>query len=75
MKHTIKIRDVDEQTYRMLCTRANNEGLALDIYLKKELARIAGPTMAELIERADRRRARGRHVDGGAIAEAITKST
>jgi hypothetical protein len=74
MKRTIKIRNVDERTYRMLCTRANDEGVTLDAHLNKELDRIAGPTMAELVERADRRRARSR-VDGAAIEDAITRST
>jgi plasmid stability protein len=52
MPKTIQIRDVDDETYRVLRSRAAAEGLSLTAYLKRELDRMAGPTMGEWIDRA-----------------------
>jgi antitoxin FitA len=72
MGHTIQIRDVDAYDYAVLRSRAAGEGLSLNAYLKRELHRLASsPTMAELLARADRRRARGGYADSAAIASAI----
>ena len=75
MGRTIQIRDVDEQTYTVLRTRAAAEHLSLTAYLKRQLeAMAARPTMAEILERADRRRARGVAVSGQAIVEAVREA-
>ncbi len=50
MPKTIQIRDVDDETYRVLRSRAAAEGLSLTAYLRRELDRMAGPTMGEWIE-------------------------
>jgi hypothetical protein len=72
MGHIIQIRDVDDDDYAMLRSRAAAEGLSLTTYLKRELHRLAGsPTMAELLDRADRRKSRGGYADSAAIASAI----
>ncbi len=73
MGHTIQIRDVSDNAYTVMRTRAAAEGLSLSGYLRRQIESSASkPTMAELLDRADRRRARGGHTDGNAIAEAIT---
>jgi hypothetical protein len=60
MGRTIQIRDVDDQAHAVLRSRAEAENLSLTAYLRRELERMANrPTMAELLERADRRRAQG----------------
>ena len=75
MGRTIQIRDVDEHTYTVLRTRAAAEHLSLTAYLKRQLeAMTAGPTMAETLERADRRRARGVGVSGQAIVDAVREA-
>jgi plasmid stability protein len=51
MPKTIQIRDVDDETHRVLRSRAAAEGLSLTAYLKRELDRMAGPTMGEWIEK------------------------
>jgi antitoxin FitA len=64
----VQIRDVDDEVYRVLRSRAAAEDLSLSQYLRRVLAREAGtPTMAEVLERADRWRERG----GGATREAV----
>lgn len=56
MSKTVQIRDVDDETYRVLRTRAAAENLSLTAYLKRELERLAsGPTMAEIFVRSSRR--------------------
>jgi len=58
MGKTIQIRDVDEQAYTVLRTRAAAENLSLAAYLKRQLEDLASrPTMAELLAKADQRRA------------------
>jgi hypothetical protein len=75
MGHIIQIRDVDDDDYAVLRSRAAAEGLSLTTYLKREIHRLAGsPTMAELLDRADQRRNRGGYPDGAAITAAITAS-
>jgi hypothetical protein len=75
MAHTIQIRDVSDHAYTVMRTRAAAEGLSLSGYLRRQIETSASkPTMAELLERADRRRARGGHTDGQAISEAIAAS-
>ena len=72
MGHIIQIRDVDDDDYAVLRSRAAAEGLSLTTYLKRELHRLVGsPTMAELLDQADRRKNRGGYADGAAIANAI----
>lgn len=47
MGKTIQIRDVDDETYTVLRTRAAAEHMSLNTYLRRELERLAnGPTMA-----------------------------
>jgi antitoxin FitA len=68
MAKTVQIRELDDAVYGILRARAAEEDLSLSQYLRRVLTREAGtPTMAELLERADRRRARG----GGASREAV----
>lgn len=75
MGHIIQIRDVDDDDYTVLRSRAAAEGLSLTTYLKRELHRLAGsPTMAELLDRADRRRNRGGYADNASITAAIAAS-
>ncbi|HEX3779322.1 MAG TPA: hypothetical protein VHX38_06620 [Pseudonocardiaceae bacterium] len=51
MAMTIQIRDVDDEDYTILRTRASMEGLSLTAYLKRELHRLASsPSMAEWVE-------------------------
>lgn len=56
MPKTVQIRDLDDETYTVLRTRAAAENLSLAAYLRRELDRMAaGPTMAEwLAEATDR---------------------
>jgi plasmid stability protein len=56
MAKNVQIRDVDDDTYRVLRNRAAAENLSLTAYLKRELERMAsGPTMAEIFARSNRR--------------------
>lgn len=72
MAKTIQIRDIDDQTYTTLRTRAAADHLSLAAYLRRHLEQLAGaPTMAEILERADRRRARGVVVAGSDIIAAV----
>lgn len=73
MAKTVQIREVSDETYAVLRTRAASDGLSLTQYLRRELDRIADrPTMAELLERADRRRERlGGGVARGALEAAL----
>jgi len=69
MPKNVQIRAVDDQTYAVLRTRAAAEDLSLTQYLKRELDRLAStPTMAEFLDRADRRRER---LGGGVSREAF----
>lgn len=68
MSKTIQVRDVDDATYTTLRTRAARENLSLAAYLKRQLDDMAsGPTMDELLRRADERRATGMGVDRDTI--------
>lgn len=56
MSKVIQIRDVDDDTYRTLRTRAAAEGLSLTAYVRRELDRMATrASMAEWLERATNR--------------------
>lgn len=68
MAKTVQIRELDDEVYRVLRSRAAAEDLSLAQYLRRELTRVASaPTMAELLDRAARRREHG----GGASREAV----
>ncbi len=68
MGKTVQIRDLDDATYETLRARAAAEDLSLAQYLRRELTRSAATsTMAEVLERADRRREEG----GGASRAAV----
>jgi antitoxin FitA len=68
MARTVQIRDVDDEVYTVLRSRAAAEDLSLSQFLRRMMTREANtPTMAELLERADRRRERG----GGVSREAV----
>ncbi len=72
MAKTVQIRELDDDVYTVLRSRASAEDLSLSQYLRRELTRVASaPTMEELLERADRRRERGGGVSREAIAEAF----
>lgn len=71
MGKTIQIRDVDDGTYTVLRTRAAAEHLSLSAYLRRQLEQMAQPTMAEILEHADRRRKRGVRVSGADIVAAV----
>jgi antitoxin FitA len=72
MARTIQIRDVDDHTYTVLRSRAAANHLSLAAFLRRLLEQMASkPTMAEILERADRRRARGVHVAGRDIIAAV----
>jgi plasmid stability protein len=68
MGRTVQIRNVDEHAYTVLRTRAAAENLSLTAYLKRQLEDMAShPTMAELLAKADQRRAES----GGVATEDI----
>lgn len=68
MPKNVQIRDLDDEVYTVLRGRAGAADMSLTQYLKQELSRLARtPTMTELLDRADRRRARG----GGASRAAV----
>lgn len=68
MSKNVQIRDLDDNVYAVLRGRAGAADMSLTQYLRQELSRLAQtPTMAELLERVDRRRARG----GGASRAAV----
>lgn len=72
MGKTIQLRDVDDRTYTALRTRAAAEHLSLTAYVKRELDKLtSGPTMAELLDRADQRRRRGIGVSSADILAAV----
>lgn len=68
MPKNVQIRDLDDETYAVLRRRAAAEDLSLAQYLRRELGRWASqPTMAELLDEADRWRER----TGGVSREAL----
>lgn len=69
MPKNVQIRDLDDDVYTTLRSRAAADDLSLTQYLKRELSQLAStPTMAELMERADRRRER---LGGGVSRQAF----
>ena len=72
MPKNVQIRDLNDEVYAVLRGRAGAADLSLTQYLKQELSRLARtPTMAELLDRADRRRARGGGVSRVAVEAAF----
>ena len=72
MPKNVQIRNVDDETYELLRDRAAAAGLSLTQFLRRELARLAStPTMAEIIARADRRRAQGGGVPHDVLVAAM----
>jgi plasmid stability protein len=72
MGKTVQIRDLNDETYTVLRTRAAAEHLSLSAYLRRQLEQMAAtPSMAEIMERADRRRQRGVHIDGANVVATI----
>ena len=72
MSHTIQIRDVDDETYTVLRTRAAAEHLSLTSYLRRELEKLAsGPSLALWVQQAT---TRDWGVSHEAIMEAIRES-
>jgi hypothetical protein len=70
MPRNVQIRNLSDSTYDVLRQRAEAEDLSLAQFLRRELGRLAStPTMAEIFERADRRRAAGGGVPGDVLAE------
>jgi hypothetical protein len=68
----VQIRNLDDATYRKLRARAASDGLSLSQYLRRELDHLADlATMAEILERADKRRMDGGGVPTEAIVEAL----
>ncbi len=56
---TIQIRDLDDEVYAALRSRAAEAGLTVPELLRREAARLAAqPTMAEWLERTRRRPSR-----------------
>jgi antitoxin FitA len=56
----VQIRNLDDATYAKLRSRAAADGMSLSQYLRRQLDHLADmATMAEILERADRRRAEG----------------
>ena len=56
MAKTIQVRDVDDDTHRVLTARAEAAGLSLSQYLRREFRWMVGqPTVAEVLDRAERR--------------------
>ena len=72
MTKNVQIRDLDDEVYAVLRGRAGAVDMSLTQYLKQELNRLARtPTMAELLERSDRRRARGSGASRAAVEAAF----
>ncbi|MGH3656656.1 MAG: FitA-like ribbon-helix-helix domain-containing protein [Micromonosporaceae bacterium] len=72
MTTTIQVRDVSDEAVAVLRVRAAAAGMSLTMYLRRHLEQIASaPSMAELLERADRRRARGVSVSTDAVLTAL----
>jgi plasmid stability protein len=68
----VQIRNLDDATYRELRRRAAAEDLSLAQYLRRELDRMATTTtMADILARADARRARGAAVTRDEILAAL----
>jgi hypothetical protein len=68
----VQIRNLDDATYEKLRARARADGMSLSQYLRRQLDHLADlATMAEILERADRRRAEGGGVPTEAIVEAL----
>jgi antitoxin FitA len=68
----VQIRNLDDATYEKLRARAMADGMSLSQYLRKQLEHLADlATMAEILERADKRRAEGGGVPTEAIVEAL----
>jgi hypothetical protein len=68
----VQIRNVDDATYEELRRRAVAEDLSLAQYLRRELDRMATTTtMADILARADARRARGAAVTRAEILAAL----
>jgi plasmid stability protein len=68
----VQIRNLDDATYEKLRARAAADGVSLSQYLRRELDHLAGlATMAEILERANRRHAAGGGVSTEAIVEAL----
>ncbi|MBB5919622.1 plasmid stability protein [Actinoalloteichus hoggarensis] len=60
MGKTVQIRDLDDEAYTVMRTRAAREHLSLSAYLRRQIESQANSlTMEELLARADRRRAHG----------------
>lgn len=75
MPKNVQIRDVSDETYAVLRSRAGADDLSLTQYLRRELDRLAGtPTMAELLDRADRRRERLGGVSRDALQSALDEN-
>lgn len=68
----IQIRNVNDETYATLRRRADAEDLSLSAYARRMLDREAsGPTMAELLDQADRDRAGWAGVDTATIVRTV----
>jgi antitoxin FitA len=68
----VQIRNLDDRTYQTLRQRAADAGLSLSQYLRRELTHLATtPTMADVLARADRRRAGGGGVSRDDILAAL----
>lgn len=67
----LQVRDVPEQTRRVLKARAAARGESLNSYLLQVIAReVAKPTVAEVLQRAAARTERARQSSVEAISEA-----
>lgn len=56
MPKTIQIRDLDDEVYRSLATRAAEAGLSVPELIRVEITRIAGrPSMTDWLDRTRRR--------------------
>jgi hypothetical protein len=72
MPKNVQIRNLDDATYEILRARAKAGDLSLTQYLRRELERLAADaSMAEILARADQRRARGAAVSRDAIVAAL----
>ena len=72
MPKNVQIRNLDDATYEELRRRAVAEDLSRAQYLRRELDRMATTTtMAEILARADARRARGAAVTRAEILAAL----
>ncbi|MDQ1249236.1 MAG: antitoxin FitA [Actinomycetota bacterium] len=72
MPKTVQIRDIDDDTYAALATRAAAQGLSVPEYLRREIARLAArPTISDWLDGTRGRRLQSEPIDPVAVLDQI----